>query len=205
MTAIIYASTNLLFGLPKSRRFSFEDFPEGLLKHDFSHDDFARVHVYTPEGGLLTYVVNAEERDGEVVLTPAHLLQDLALSFDALEERVIEWGTVRGIIGKDGKATLLTQLDKTQSELDETVEAAVNYQDAVDTAALAASAGGEADVVNLRELHEEIVDGIGDQLVTLILAAQLAGVTTTHCLNHAYNEIKNRTGKMVDGQFVKDR
>ena len=30
------------------------------------------------------------------------------------------------------------------------------------------------------------------------------GTTLEACLNIAYNEIKNRTGKMINGKFVKD-
>jgi hypothetical protein len=32
----------------------------------------------------------------------------------------------------------------------------------------------------------------------------MAGLKFEKCLEAAYNVIKNRTGKMIDGQFVKD-
>jgi hypothetical protein len=48
------------------------------------------------------------------------------------------------------------------------------------------------------------MDGIGDCTVTLILAAELAGLDFEQCLQFAYDEIKGRTGAMVGGQFVKD-
>ena len=51
----------------------------------------------------------------------------------------------------------------------------------------------------------EIIDGIGDTTVCLILAAERAGVLFEDCLAAAYDEIRNRTGKMVDGKFIKDR
>jgi len=31
------------------------------------------------------------------------------------------------------------------------------------------------------------------------------GLDPTHCLNVAYDEIKDRTGKMVGGKFIKDK
>ena len=34
--------------------------------------------------------------------------------------------------------------------------------------------------------------------------AQDENTTLEECLNIAYNEIKNRTGKMINGKFVKD-
>lgn len=49
----------------------------------------------------------------------------------------------------------------------------------------------------------ELKDGIGDVIVTLIILAQQNGLTIEECLEVAYNEIKNREGKMVNGVFVK--
>lgn len=40
--------------------------------------------------------------------------------------------------------------------------------------------------------------------MVLILLAELIGVPFEECLQSAYNVIKNRTGRMIDGQFVKD-
>lgn len=48
------------------------------------------------------------------------------------------------------------------------------------------------------------LDSIGDVVVVLtILAAQL-DMTIEQCIEAAYEEIKDRKGKMVNGQFVKD-
>jgi hypothetical protein len=38
----------------------------------------------------------------------------------------------------------------------------------------------------------------------LILLAELAGLSFADCLAQAYGEIAGRTGKMVNGIFVKD-
>lgn len=50
----------------------------------------------------------------------------------------------------------------------------------------------------------EIMDGIGDTLVTLIMLAELKGMSLYECLLCAYNEIKDRRGLMVNGTFVKE-
>ena len=50
----------------------------------------------------------------------------------------------------------------------------------------------------------EIKDALGDIMVTLLIQAQMQDMNLEECLESAYNVIKNRTGKMVDGQFVKD-
>lgn len=49
-----------------------------------------------------------------------------------------------------------------------------------------------------------IEDGIGDTLVTIIILADILGYNPMECLELAYNEIKNRTGKTKDGTFIKN-
>jgi len=51
--------------------------------------------------------------------------------------------------------------------------------------------------------RDGIVDGMGDVLVTLVIQARIQGLTLQDCLDHAYAQIKDRTGKMMGGQFVK--
>lgn len=50
---------------------------------------------------------------------------------------------------------------------------------------------------------EDLKDGIGDTIVTLIILAQQHDMTLEECLQCAYSEIKGRTGKMINGTFVK--
>ena len=52
--------------------------------------------------------------------------------------------------------------------------------------------------------HELIVDSIGDSMVVLIILCQQLGLTLEHCLEVAYNEIKDRKGKIINGVFVKN-
>lgn len=47
-------------------------------------------------------------------------------------------------------------------------------------------------------------DAIGDTLVTIIVLAHQLDLDVTECLNVAYEEIKNRKGKMINGTFVKE-
>lgn len=60
---------------------------------------------------------------------------------------------------------------------------------------------GKALVENNRE---ELIDGIGDSVVTLIILAEQNNLDIEECLESAYNVIKNRTGKTINGTFVKD-
>lgn len=47
-------------------------------------------------------------------------------------------------------------------------------------------------------------DDIGDCLVVLTILCEQLGYTLEECLSHAYDEIKDRRGKMVDGIFIKE-
>ena len=45
---------------------------------------------------------------------------------------------------------------------------------------------------------------IGDIIVTLIIQAQMWGLSATDCLTEVYKEISQRKGMMVNGKFVKE-
>ena len=50
---------------------------------------------------------------------------------------------------------------------------------------------------------KDVKDDIGDMIVVLINIAERNGVTLRECLQVAYDDIKDRKGKMIDGVFVK--
>lgn len=54
------------------------------------------------------------------------------------------------------------------------------------------------------EPQAALKDAIGDTLVTIIVLAHQLDLDVTECLSIAYDEIKNRKGKMVNGTFVKE-
>jgi NTP pyrophosphatase (non-canonical NTP hydrolase) len=98
-----------------------------------------------------------------------------------LIDNVRFWGEDKGITGTEGKATVVSQLLKLLEEVEE-------IQQAIETNDI-----------------EELADGIGDSTVVLILLAERAGLKYEDCLQGAYDIISKRTGKMVDGTFVKDK
>ena len=102
------------------------------------------------------------------------------MNTDALISLVRAWGVERNIIGPNGKATQVTQLLKLVEEVDE-LDCGIS--------------DGNKD---------EIIDAIGDCTVVLILLAETAGLRFEDCLQSAYDEIKGRTGQIINGQFVKD-
>ena len=63
---------------------------------------------------------------------------------------------------------------------------------------------GELGRAVLKNDNDEFVDAIGDMVVVLTNMAHLGGTTIEECIDAAYKVISKRTGKMVNGTFVKD-
>ena len=63
---------------------------------------------------------------------------------------------------------------------------------------------GELAKALLKNDKPEVIDAIGDMVVVLTNLAHLQGVTIEDCIDSAYNVISKRTGKMINGTFVKD-
>jgi NTP pyrophosphatase (non-canonical NTP hydrolase) len=62
---------------------------------------------------------------------------------------------------------------------------------------------GELAQALLKDNKPEAIDAIGDMVVVLTNLARLIDVDIEDCITAAYNEIKNRKGKMSNGTFVK--
>jgi len=63
---------------------------------------------------------------------------------------------------------------------------------------------GELAKALLQDDKPEIVDAIGDIVVVLTNLAHLEGYNIEYCIDEAYKVIAARTGKMINGTFVKD-
>lgn len=63
---------------------------------------------------------------------------------------------------------------------------------------------GELARAILKNDKEEFIDAIGDMIVVLTNLAALEGLKVEDCVVSAYDVIKSRQGKMVNGTFVKE-
>lgn len=108
-----------------------------------------------------------------------HINKSQAMTFEELHEAVIQWANDRNMIKQD-KLTALSQLAKVTEEHGE-LSAGINKND-----------------------EEKIKDSLGDSLVTLIILAQDLNFDLLDCLNEAYNVIKDRKGKVIDGSYIKE-
>ena len=62
---------------------------------------------------------------------------------------------------------------------------------------------GELASAIIKDKREEQIDAIGDIQVVLIILCQQLGIDYNEALNSAYNVIKDRQGKLVNGSFIK--
>lgn len=99
------------------------------------------------------------------------------MTFEGLQDAIIQWGYVRNIISPKN---MPKQFMKVTEELGELAEG-----------------------IN-KDNQGQIEDSLGDILVTLIILSRDLNVDLLDCLRGAYDVIKDRTGKTVNGVFVKE-
>jgi len=63
---------------------------------------------------------------------------------------------------------------------------------------------GELAKALLKDDQPEVIDAIGDMVVVLTNLAHQRNVYIEECIQSAYEVINKRTGKMINGTFVKD-
>lgn len=97
------------------------------------------------------------------------------MTTDKLIDAVREWGREKGIKNVD------KQLMKVFEETNEITR----------------------EFVRGRYNTPEVVDSLGDSVVTLIILADILGYDIRDCLLGAYEVISKRTGKTISGSFVK--
>lgn len=51
---------------------------------------------------------------------------------------------------------------------------------------------------------EQVIDSIGDVYVVLTILSMQLNLDIRDCIDQAYNEIKGRKGRMINGVFVKE-
>ena len=88
-----------------------------------------------------------------------------------------DWANERNIIEKGDAKTQLIKLYEETGELSEAI---------------------------LKNNKEDIIDAIGDSVIVLTNLAEMAGTSIEDCILSAYNEVSTRTGRMINGTFVKD-
>lgn len=61
----------------------------------------------------------------------------------------------------------------------------------------------ELEIYDGQTVSDDLKLELGDVLVTLIIGSMRLGISIRECLEMAYNKIKDRSGKTINGQFIK--
>jgi NTP pyrophosphatase (non-canonical NTP hydrolase) len=102
----------------------------------------------------------------------------MAMSYAAVEMKIIQWSESRKIIPNSNPET---QLLKAMSELGELADATIKKD------------------------RDAIVDSVGDVMVCLVNYCALQDLNLVDCMEVAYDQIKNRRKTLLpNGLFVKD-
>lgn len=99
------------------------------------------------------------------------------VSYGVLKSNVLDWAESRGIFDSSDPKTQCLKFVSEAGELADNI------------------AKGD---------HYAAQDDIGDILVTLILLSEMIDTDLMVCLESAYETIRKRQGRMVNGVFVKD-
>ena len=138
--------------------------------------DKALEHIEAMKAELISHS-KAIGSNGKV-LTPSEIYQNLEVekSQDRFQ-KIRDWADERGLYDKVDTKTQFCKLMEAAGELGRAV---------------------------LKDNQAEFVDAIGDMVVVLTNMAMLGGTSIETCIDAAYDEIKNRKGKMLNGTFVKN-
>jgi NTP pyrophosphatase (non-canonical NTP hydrolase) len=101
------------------------------------------------------------------------------MSYADIEMQVVRWGEARKIVQHSNPRA---QAIKTLEEVGELMQAIADND------------------------REAMIDAYGDILVTLVMGCATADLDLVKCFEHAYGQIKDRTGTLgADGIFYKDK
>jgi NTP pyrophosphatase (non-canonical NTP hydrolase) len=100
-----------------------------------------------------------------------------SMTFEQLQTATVDWANDKNLIKPENAPTQFLKVVEELGELSRSI---------------------------LKEDRKEEIDAFGDVMVTLIILSEQRGLNLVDCLNTAYEVIKNRKGKTVNGTFIKD-
>ena len=108
-------------------------------------------------------------------------------TFEELEEKVLEWADSHDLLHEENAEKqfmkFIEEVFEFKTEMD-SFTAEFIYRDLVD-------------------IREDMQLEMGDIIVTLVILCEDLGIDPMECLEMAYNKIKDRKGKTINGQFYK--
>lgn len=99
------------------------------------------------------------------------------VQFEEIQQKVIDWAKDKNILSPENHAKQMMKVIEELGELSSSI---------------------------LKNDFEKEIDSFGDVIVTLVILAKQRNIDLVNAFDFAYDEIKNRKGKTVNGTFIKD-
>jgi NTP pyrophosphatase (non-canonical NTP hydrolase) len=126
---------------------------------------------------LEIFILKAESNELHIDLTSDRVELERPIYTEDLKSKVLTWAAERDILHKENHTKQFIKLTEEVGELGSAL---------------------------LKQDRLKIIDAIGDIRVVITILAKQLELDDDECLEMAYNEIKNRTGKTINGTFIKD-
>ena len=130
---------------------------------------------YVYNKAMSNFQKNPIEYEHAVVHEMLH--NESATSKSSIFDKIRKWALIRGLYQQGNSHTQYVKLQEEAGELAKAL---------------------------LKKDKPEVIDAIGDMVVVLTNLAHQRGVYIETCIQSAYEVINERTGKMINGTFVKD-
>ena len=117
--------------------------------------------------------------------------KEVNMKFEELRIEVLKWADSKDLLKKENADKQFLKFVEEVFEFKTEMDNVLNYGDVFD-----------------EEDHEEAIEimmlEMGDIFVTLIILCKQLGISPERCLEMAYNKISKRTGKTINGIFIKE-
>lgn len=109
------------------------------------------------------------------------------MKFEELEEKVFEWAGNHDLLHEENANKQFLKFIEEVFEFKTEMDNVLSYTDPY-----------------VDEADRRMILEMGDIFVTLIILCMQLGIEPQFCLEKAYEKIKDRHGKTIDGTFVKE-
>ncbi|WP_299032372.1 MazG-like family protein [uncultured Anaerococcus sp.] len=119
------------------------------------------------------------------------------MTYEELQEKVLEWADEKDLLHEENAdkqfIKFIEEVFEFKTEMNNILEVRPQYNDSRDI-----------HYFEYEAMEKCLELEFGDILVTLIILAQQLDLDPVECLELAYNKIKDRQGKTINGTFVKE-
>lgn len=119
------------------------------------------------------------------------------MNFEDLENLTLAWADDKDLLHEENADKQFMKFIEEVFEFKFEMENSKNYEDACEHLKIA---GVFAKTIDKRDMQLEM----GDIFVTLIILCEQINIDPVDCLSMAYEKISKRTGKTINGTFVKE-